>query len=655
MDIRKQAVTEDVDEDREDPAQRVRDLMDPAVLEARLELARARRARVLAAKVKEPRVARDKERSPVPPGHATSDAVTPREGTPAAGAADLGNAPLPFPFAAGRMKPPAADQPSDPAAEDAPSGAAQATHDLDRETPVDPVDPVAAPDAAARPVAPGRAAARRRRFATVFAAALTTGVVLGMASTLVLQGWQIAIVPPAAEGSAESARVPAETVEVEGAAVLASAAVESPAAGGEGSGAAAQPVPTASLDGPRNLAFASELAPATAVPPTPAQPVDATPLPALAPAQPSGAAEAQLAGLRQPAPVPVASPLGATDALNGLPNFASVAVVTPAPVGPPAPGQPINEMPVPALAPARPSDIAEAPPVSLRQSAPVPVASSLGTREALNGLAMPASAADPGPAVVPPALGQPVGVRSVPALAPAGPGGPARARLAGPLDPAPVPAAAGLRQALTSATGMSALPSLPGGAEPEGAIVARALQPTAPLLPASRHEARPPPAERPPEPTIASDARVAVHYPPGSSAEADGVSAELSGAGFADVSGHTVSFTITSPHVRFYHEVDRAAAERVASFMSDALDGAEVEVRSFTDFRPLPEEGLVEVWLAGEAPAVARAAAAPSAPVSRVTAPPPRESAAARRAADREAERQRLMQSVEQLLRARLR
>ncbi|GFE65339.1 hypothetical protein [Litoreibacter roseus] len=53
-----------------------------------------------------------------------------------------------------------------------------------------------------------------------------------------------------------------------------------------------------------------------------------------------------------------------------------------------------------------------------------------------------------------------------------------------------------------------------------------------------------------------------------------------------------VPFTISANHVRYYHAQDAEVAERIATL----IDGT---ARDFTDFRPQPSEGRVEVWMAG--------------------------------------------------------
>ncbi len=59
-----------------------------------------------------------------------------------------------------------------------------------------------------------------------------------------------------------------------------------------------------------------------------------------------------------------------------------------------------------------------------------------------------------------------------------------------------------------------------------------------------------------------------------------------------------VGFSISSTNIRFYHAEDSAAAAKVAEVLR--AEGQETELRDFTDFRPQPDLGLVEVWLAGD-------------------------------------------------------
>lgn len=76
-----------------------------------------------------------------------------------------------------------------------------------------------------------------------------------------------------------------------------------------------------------------------------------------------------------------------------------------------------------------------------------------------------------------------------------------------------------------------------------------------------------------------------------------------------------VNVTIRQTQVRYYHPEDAGAAELVAG----AVGGP---ARDFTDFRPSPPDGTIEVWIEGEAPPPPTPVRAP-APVRVQPAPPP--------------------------------
>ena len=89
-----------------------------------------------------------------------------------------------------------------------------------------------------------------------------------------------------------------------------------------------------------------------------------------------------------------------------------------------------------------------------------------------------------------------------------------------------------------------------------------------------------------------------------------------------------VRFAIASSNVRFYHAADSDGATRVSGLIGPELAAGEPATRDFTDYRPPPLPGRVEVWLAGDpgAAAVRRAPAAPPAATIRaeaLPAPPP--------------------------------
>jgi hypothetical protein len=70
------------------------------------------------------------------------------------------------------------------------------------------------------------------------------------------------------------------------------------------------------------------------------------------------------------------------------------------------------------------------------------------------------------------------------------------------------------------------------------------------------------------------------------------IGAQVKAAGFEVAGNDPVPFEVRERHVRFYHAADSGAAARLATALG-------IEARDFTDFRPAPAAGHVEVWLAG--------------------------------------------------------
>ncbi len=91
-------------------------------------------------------------------------------------------------------------------------------------------------------------------------------------------------------------------------------------------------------------------------------------------------------------------------------------------------------------------------------------------------------------------------------------------------------------------------------------------------------------------------ARISVNYPSGAAGIANDLAGALRTAGAVTANVVPVGFAVSSTNVRFYHPEDRAAAEAVAALVSA---GGPAEVRDFTNFRPQPLPGVVEVWLRG--------------------------------------------------------
>ncbi len=63
--------------------------------------------------------------------------------------------------------------------------------------------------------------------------------------------------------------------------------------------------------------------------------------------------------------------------------------------------------------------------------------------------------------------------------------------------------------------------------------------------------------------------------------------------GYSVAEPKSVGFAISSDQVRFFYPADAAAARALAEAIG-------ARVRDFTDFRPLPEEGTVEIWMSGK-------------------------------------------------------
>ncbi|MSU89896.1 hypothetical protein GE300_09780 [Rhodobacteraceae bacterium 2CG4] len=94
-----------------------------------------------------------------------------------------------------------------------------------------------------------------------------------------------------------------------------------------------------------------------------------------------------------------------------------------------------------------------------------------------------------------------------------------------------------------------------------------------------------------------SGTRVAVHVP--YDADVDfgrAVAGYLMTDGLDVFAVRTFRFGLGAPNVRFFHASDRAVAERVARVLT--AYGLAAEARDFTHYRPPPEPGLIEVWIA---------------------------------------------------------
>lgn len=76
---------------------------------------------------------------------------------------------------------------------------------------------------------------------------------------------------------------------------------------------------------------------------------------------------------------------------------------------------------------------------------------------------------------------------------------------------------------------------------------------------------------------------------------AEEIASDIQNVGHELVRLKDVNFSISERNVRYFHDSDRAAAERMAERYG-------AELRDFTWFRPTPVEGTAELWLSGRAP-----------------------------------------------------
>ncbi len=479
-------------------------------------------------------------------------------------------------------------------------------------------EPLAAEEPSPRP-----AGARRRR---IWPAALIGSVAVGGLAALGLL-----VATPAPDRGPETAPAAAVT----GNAVAETEAVDPPAPDAP---VEAAPAVTAALAPPTgdaapevpaaDAAPAEEAAPAAAPvepaeAPAPAEPVLDAPRPidmarleAIALAAPAAAVDATAAlpgqsetpGPRTLPPPPLLAPAAADPALSGIgvraqvaaPSLASGPAVTRAAEAsdvatPAAAATRIAGAEAPRLAPPSQDTLA---------AMPAPLAAVAQVGEAAVLPAAPESAAEPDlqlPAVLA-AVARPSSTEA-PAASEAG--------SAPRVDAAP-PAALPAPEAEV-ATEVAAAPEPEPAPAPEPAVEA-AAEPAE--EPAEVAEAA---AESPAPPRVDA-VLVSILAPrdtaPERVAEAAGT---IGGLGYTSREPAEVGVTIRQTQVRYYHPEDAAAAELVAA----AVGGT---ARDFTDFRPQPPDGTVEVWLEGEptpAPEPVRAVAPVRAAPAPAPAPPP--------------------------------
>lgn len=125
-------------------------------------------------------------------------------------------------------------------------------------------------------------------------------------------------------------------------------------------------------------------------------------------------------------------------------------------------------------------------------------------------------------------------------------------------------------------------------------------------LAAREPEIEPLPADRPAAPAATRGPRIVVHYTgtDRDSAEvAHRLAEQLQRAGLGTSEARPVSFRIGSTSVRYFHAQDRGKADRLVAAVQPFLSwngrAAPSTPIDFTDLRPLPQPGTLEIWLPG--------------------------------------------------------
>ena len=99
----------------------------------------------------------------------------------------------------------------------------------------------------------------------------------------------------------------------------------------------------------------------------------------------------------------------------------------------------------------------------------------------------------------------------------------------------------------------------------------------------------------------AQNARFVIHYQANQATaamRARRLAEQLADAGGAEVELRTVALRVSLDNIRLFHENDRVHALEAGT----RLGKGETALRDFSDYRPLPRPGTIEVWLASEAP-----------------------------------------------------
>jgi len=97
---------------------------------------------------------------------------------------------------------------------------------------------------------------------------------------------------------------------------------------------------------------------------------------------------------------------------------------------------------------------------------------------------------------------------------------------------------------------------------------------------------------------VQANANIVLHVPSGvTAARMARASDTLAGAGYPPDRTLRIDLVIGASNVRYYFPADAALARRIGRQLG-------ATVRDFTNYRPRPSEGLIEVWLEGRPAAV---------------------------------------------------
>ncbi|MEL6517154.1 MAG: hypothetical protein AAFQ39_05515 [Pseudomonadota bacterium] len=146
------------------------------------------------------------------------------------------------------------------------------------------------------------------------------------------------------------------------------------------------------------------------------------------------------------------------------------------------------------------------------------------------------------------------------------------------------------------ATTLTTAPALASPAPAVAAFSVEALRPVDKALPIPTLAAVVPEQVLPQVQETILGVNVFVHAPGTAQQSAASAITVLRTVGLEATLTAPVAFGISQSNIRYFHAEDRAAAAEVARLLN-------ADLRDFTDFRPSPRAGTVEVWIAGRASA----------------------------------------------------